>query len=253
MPLECAAPQCELLVRQVLVLWDVDGTLIHNGGVSAETYAMAFEQLNGDPPVTPPETDGRTDYQIMRELFSANGRTLTDAMADRLFQALESAGAQNAPALRERGGALPGAIAAVSALKDEPSLVQSVLTGNILPNARVKLSAFGLDRYLDLDVGGYGSDDMVRANLVGAAQRKARAKYGVDFDEGSTLLIGDTSRDVEAGLTGGALVLGVATGKTPEHELRAADAHAVLADLTDQVLFMKTVRRLLPLAPSAVS
>jgi len=37
----------------------------------------------------------------------------------------------------------------------------------------------------------------------------------VDFDEGSTLLIGDTSRDVEAGLTGGALVLGVATGKTP--------------------------------------
>ena len=67
-------------MKQVLVLWDVDGTLIHNRGVSAETYAMAFEQLNGDPPVTPPETDGRTDYQIMRELSSANGRTLTDAM-----------------------------------------------------------------------------------------------------------------------------------------------------------------------------
>lgn len=240
-------------MKRALVLWDVDGTLIQNGGVSAETYALAFELMSGEPPVSRPETEGRTDVQIMRELFAANGREMTDAMTARLFHVLESAMLKSARALQRRGGALPGAVAALSSLREEPSLVQSVLTGNILPNARVKLGVFGLDRYLDLDVGGYGSDDIVRANLVAAAQHKARAKYGVQFNRLSTLLIGDTPRDVEAGLKGGALVLAVATGKTSELELQAAGAHAVLPDLTDETHFMTTIRRLLPVAASEVS
>jgi phosphoglycolate phosphatase len=37
-------------------------------------------------------------------------------------------------------------------------VIQSLLTGNIQPNAVVKTSAFGLDRWLDYEVGAYGSD-----------------------------------------------------------------------------------------------
>jgi hypothetical protein len=51
---------------ETFVLWDVDHTLIENGGVSKETYALAFELLTGCVPSVRPATDGRTDFQIMR-------------------------------------------------------------------------------------------------------------------------------------------------------------------------------------------
>ncbi len=240
-------------MKRALVLWDVDGTLIRNGGVSAETYALAFERMTATPPQGRPATDGRTDYQIMRELFAANGCELGDEDAASFFGVLVDAMDANTDALRERGAALPCAEAALIALGDVPGVVQSVLTGNILPNARVKLDAFGLGRYLDFEVGGFGSDDIVRANLVGVAQRKAGARYGEAFDRRSTLLIGDTPRDVEAALVGGALVLGVATGTSSERELSDTGAHAVMADLCDQERFLALVRELLPLAAPAAS
>src|SRR5437660_466817 len=43
----------------LLVLWDVDHTLIENGGVSKEMYARAYELLTGESPSEQPETDGR--------------------------------------------------------------------------------------------------------------------------------------------------------------------------------------------------
>ena len=44
----------------------------------------------------------------------------------------------------------------------------------------MKLAAFGIDELVDMDVGGYGSDHGVRAELVGIAREKTRAKHGVD-------------------------------------------------------------------------
>jgi phosphoglycolate phosphatase len=48
------------------------------------------------------------------------------------------------------------AAALLAALQAMPEIVQSVLSGNMKPNALIKLSAFGLDGYLDFEVGGYG-------------------------------------------------------------------------------------------------
>jgi phosphoglycolate phosphatase len=108
-----------------------------------------------------------------------------------------------------------------------------VLTGNIRPNAVTKLSVFELDGYLDFEIGGYGSDDEVRANLVGIARDRASAKYGLQFDERNTVLIGDTLRDVQAGQHGGARVIAVATGSHSAEALRIAGADVVLPDLRD--------------------
>jgi phosphoglycolate phosphatase len=98
------------------------------------------------------------------------------------------------------------------ALSTIPTVVQSVLTGNITSNARAKLHAFGLDRWVDLDVGGFGSDGTIRSNLVGTARRKVLKRYGMTFDRSSTILIGDTPLDVKAAHDGGAKIITVATG-----------------------------------------
>lgn len=225
-----------------LVLWDVDHTLIENGGVSNETYALAFELITGMPPAVRPVTDGRTDFQIMRELLSANsvstdGYDDIDQFADSLKDAMKC----KAPELPDRGYVLPGALEALRMLNQCPAVIQSVLTGNIAFNASAKLSPFDLERWLDLTVGGYGSDDTVRANLVNVARQKVHDKYQLEFDSASTVLVGDTPLDVKAAHAGGAQVIAVATGRYSVDELDQAGADVVLASLRSLEDFVRAL------------
>jgi len=121
---------------ETLVLWDVDHTLIENGGISKETYQGAFEQVVGRPPSVRPVTHGRTDLQIMREMLVANGESpetfgpisqFLDVLRDVMHSKMED--------LARRGYILPGVADALSALADKPNVLQSVLTGNVTENA----------------------------------------------------------------------------------------------------------------------
>jgi phosphoglycolate phosphatase len=224
-----------------LVLWDVDHTLIENGGVSKETYLVAFEVLTGRPAEYRPDTEGRTDPEIMRNMLADHGMLFTQEYEACLFDALEQALASKHLRLKRIGHALPGAREAILALREVPGVIQSVLTGNIQPNAFTKVSTFGLDKHLDFEVGGYGSDDIIRANLVAVAQDRARLKYSAVFDRSNTVLIGDTPRDVEAGKRGGAAVVAVASGPYDLDHLMDAGADVVLVDLTDTPGVVKAV------------
>src|SRR5579875_2975007 len=216
----------------LLVLWDIDHTLIENNGVNKEVYAEAFELLTGWHAEYRAETDGRTEPEIMQNMLVAHGME-PEGHLSRVIEVLEKATVGGVARLRDRGQELPGARAALAEFRGMPGVVQSVLSGNTRVNAQVKLSAFGLDGYLDFEAGGFGSDDAVRSNLVGFAQRRASAKYGVTFSPASTVLVGDTPRDVRAGLDGGAWVVGVASGSDSVDVLREAGADVVLPDLRD--------------------
>ncbi|WP_412540234.1 haloacid dehalogenase-like hydrolase [Longispora sp. K20-0274] len=226
----------------LLVLWDVDHTLIENGGVSKEAYSYAFELLVGRPPEIAPATDGRVDPGIMNDLFVANGVELTPELAEEALRVLPRALEAKVPRLRELGHALPGAREALETLSREAGIVQTVLTGNIRVNGYTKLATFGLHQHLDFSIGGFGDDDPVRSNLVGVARRKASAKLGLTFTEGTTVLIGDTPRDVQAGRVGGAYVIGVATGPATVAELLAEGADVALPDLRDTSAVVDAVR-----------
>jgi phosphoglycolate phosphatase len=237
---------------ETLILWDIDHTLIENGGVSKETYALAFELLTGHAPSIRPATDGRTDFQIMHELLSANFVNAEKYVEITQFESvLVRAMMRNAPQLPQRGHVLPGVIDALTVLSAAPAVVQSVLTGNIAPNARAKLNAFNLDAWVDVEVGGFGSDDKVRSNLVDAARRKVSKKYGTWFDCSSTILIGDTLLDIKAAHDGGARMLAVATGVYSAAELIEAGADVVLDSLADLDQFMTALRHLRTGAASA--
>jgi phosphoglycolate phosphatase len=203
---------------------------------------LAFKMLCGISPTVPPRTEGRTDHEIMRNLFHDNQVDYRPEYERDLSDVLEQAMRQNLPVLKEKGFALPGAAKTLELIATVPTIVQSVLTGNILPNARVKLGSFGLDRFLDFEIGGFGSDDDFRPRLVPIAQQKAQEKYGFPFDSISTVLVGDTARDVQAGLEGGAKVIGVATGVTSADELRAAGADATIPSLNDSRAVLRVIR-----------
>jgi phosphoglycolate phosphatase-like HAD superfamily hydrolase len=110
------------------------------------------------------------------------------------------------------------------ALSQRDDVTQTVLTGNTRPASEIKLQAFGLDKYLDFDIGAYGTDDDVRANLVGIARQRAEKANGQDYATARTVLIGDTVNDVAAALDSGARIIAVATGNDTAGELAVAGA-----------------------------
>jgi phosphoglycolate phosphatase len=216
-----------------LVLWDIDGTLIDGAGQGRDAFIDAFERVVGAPPEKLVPFAGRTDLEIALDLLETAGVSDGDVLLADFHSALAEAMAERAELVRERGRALPGAHEALQRMADEPDVLQSLLTGNIEPNAHVKLGAFGLDRFLDFEIGGYGSDHRHRPELVAVALRKARERRGLELEPADAVLIGDTPLDVAAALEGGARAVGVASGPYDEGELREAGAHAVLPDLTD--------------------
>jgi phosphoglycolate phosphatase len=223
----------------ILVLWDIDHTLIETRGVGGEIYADAFRTVTGRPLTTMPALSGRTEPVIFRDALQAN--SITDAPDDlygRFADEQARGYADRTDELRIRGRALPGAEDALRALASRDDTLQSILTGNTRPAAELKLRAFGLDRYLDLDSGAYGTDDDTRANLVDIARHRAEKAHGIQFAPATTVLIGDTTNDVAAARDGGARIIAVATGNDNETALTAAGADTVLSNLshTDDLL-----------------
>ena len=118
-------------------------------------------------------------------------------------------------------------------------MVSTLLTGNIYPNAAAKVGAFGLDRWLDLDVGAYGSDHHDRDELVSVSIGRVEAEHGVRVDPDDVWVIGDTPRDLGCARAAGSRCLLVATGRYGSDELAALGPEAVLDDLSDTTGVLK--------------
>lgn len=142
-----------------------------------------------------------------------------------------------APSFRVKGRVLPGAEAVLSRLHGEATVVQSVLTGNTEANARVKVGVFGLDRWLELDAGAFGSDRPSRDDLVPVALDRVERRMGLRLSATDVWVVGDTPRDLACARAGGAGCVLVATGQFSAAELRESGAEHVLEDLsaTDRV------------------
>lgn len=211
-----------------LVMWDIDWTLLHTGGVTWGALRTAFQAVTGRPLDRKPEFAGRTDLSIVAEVFGWYDLTAPDLTA--FFARFAAELTEVAHLIPEQGRLLPGAREVLTALAERDELVQTAVTGNIAANAHTKLAAFDLAAPLDLTVGGYGDDHLLRAELVATSRRRAGHRYG-EFTE--VVVIGDTRHDIAAALACGVTAIGVASGKESADALRAAGAHAVLDSLED--------------------
>ncbi len=225
----------------VLVLWDIDHTLIETRGVGGEVYAEAFAKVTGRPLVTVPSLAGLTEPVIFRAALKASGVADREGLYE-LFAGEQARGyASRLGELRRRGRALPGAAEALRALGGHAGVAQSVLTGNTRPAAEIKLRAFALDEYLDLEIGAYGTDDDTRANLVAIACRRAGRARRRSYAGPQRVSIGDTPNDVAAALTSGARIIAVAAGNDTAASLSAAGAAIILPDLTDTAAVLNAI------------
>jgi phosphoglycolate phosphatase len=225
----------------ILVLWDIDHTLIETRGVGRAIYERVFPAVTGKPLRQLAEVAGRTELVIMHDTLQLHDIEPTDEamhlLAAALVQGYEDARAE----LATTGRLLPGAKATLAALAADPRVHQAVLSGNLREVSRIKLEVFGLDPYLDLASSAYGDDHTERLELVAVAQHRAIARMAATFDNQHTVLIGDTPKDVEAALTAGVRVIAVASSKSNETELTQAGASVTVSDLTHTATVVRLV------------
>jgi phosphoglycolate phosphatase len=218
---------------QKLILWDIDGTLLYSGGVAGEAFRAAMEQTYGQSSIAERMSyAGKTDQQIILETFAERQHADLLGVLDRFTATyLDELSVRQAQFL-SRGHVLEGVVAALERLAAH-AVIQSVLTGNLQPVARLKLGLMNLTSYFDLDVGAYGSDHHIRANLVPVAAARAEQRYGRSFAGVDVIVIGDTPNDIDCGRAAGARTIAVATGPFSPDELRAHGADVVLPNLAD--------------------
>ena len=216
-----------------LVLWDLDGTLLRAGAVSRDAFDAAFTAVAGRAPALSGDVSfaGRTDPWIAREVCRAEGvdASLCGPLLTRLPLELEARRAR----LAAEGVVLPHAGRVLAGLAAR-GWQQGVVTGNVRPTARTKVTALGLATHLDLDASAYGDDGPTRDALVPIALQRA----GRSPDD--AWVVGDTPHDLACARAGGVRCLLVATGSHPYEELRVLDADVVLPDLRDALDVLAT-------------
>ncbi|MGI8613677.1 MAG: HAD family hydrolase [Nocardioidaceae bacterium] len=215
----------------MLVLFDIDETLVHTGGAGARSWAWAFDQLHGVPADIGAHTSaGETDPQVGRKTFQAVlGRDPSfDEMA-RLYAKYLWHLAEDiwtSPDYR----VLDGAEALLQRLGDVGVMI-GVISGAMEGAARTKMEPGKLNRYFTF--GAYGSDSPDRTELTEMGIAKAARLLGHEVARDQVYVVGDTPRDIEAAHAAGATAIGVASGHYHLDALRDAKAEHVLRALTE--------------------
>lgn len=230
----------------VLVLWDLDLTLLNPAGFGTRMITPVLADRLGREPVMSVSFAGRTDRAILTDLLELNGVDGSDNDDDEIASVLDAVATRcelfGHDLLASGGGPLPGAHDAVRALAADPLIHQGIVTGNMRRTALLKLRLCGFDGLPDPGLGAFGDHRFDRSHLVLDAVAAAHAQ-GLEVDAASSVVIGDHVHDVRGALDAGARCVAVATGRVSASELADAGAHVVLPDLTDPGALLAALRR----------
>jgi phosphoglycolate phosphatase-like HAD superfamily hydrolase len=213
-----------------LVLFDIDGTLVHTGHAGtqafAKTFATEFKLHHGAEKM---KFAGRTDVSLVREFFKIHALSETPEHFAQFFERyvfwldhiLARSQTQICPGVRQL-------IHALQRVPQPPAL--GLLTGNIRLGAEIKLRHFGLWEIFQF--GGFADDHEERDHIAAAALARGRRVLGKNLQPQEVVVIGDTSFDVRCGKFIGAKTLAVATGGAKLEELTQLKPDWAVADLT---------------------
>ncbi|MFQ6094480.1 MAG: HAD family hydrolase [bacterium] len=221
-----------------LLLFDIDGTLIHSGGAGRRAMHRAFEQVYGiEDGFKDISMYGKTDPLILREALANHRIEWRREEADR-FKALYLQFLRKGiltPTPKRR--IMPGAVELLEEVSKRPNLIRGLLTGNWREGAEIKLGFFDLNRYFEL--GAYADDSEIREELVPIAVKRCEELKGIELEPEQVYIIGDTPLDILCARPFGAKTIVVATGIHTEEELLAERPDHFFPDLREYTEIVK--------------
>lgn len=224
-------------MKDILMIWDVDGTLIDSRSCGRKAMDKAFDVLFGiENAFMGIKMAGRLDAMIVRDAMENKGIAEQDRIKlffDTYCEILEHMLASGEDYVQ----ILPG-IQEIFQNQDHPHNLCHVLgTGNIERGARIKLKPHDLNKYFP--VGGFGDVVLERWQMIHQAIENAQVYHGLEYEKENIYVVGDTPLDIECGKILGVKSIAVATGG---HTLEALMEHApdyLFTDLGDREKFFE--------------
>jgi len=233
---------------EALVLFDVDGTLVWNFSEHKEAFSRAFREIyhldcsvdciNHQGMSDQKIAQGMSDQKIAMEVLKKNGLK-EEEIKNKLNQCMllvaaffEKLAETSHPIV------LPGVKELLDKLQQN-IIMLGLVTGNLEPIAEEKLKRSGLEEYFK--VGGFGSDDMERVNLIKIAIKRASNLCGYKISEEQVYIVGDTPEDIKAAKEAKTKVIAVATGCYTIKDLEKFEPHYLFRDLSPTEEIMKVI------------
>ncbi len=213
-----------------LLLFDIDGTLIHSARAGVESLRRALnERFRIDDDLADIEIAGRTDSGIVMNVLNKHKIPATN---ENIASFLDTYVHFLSVELPSRAGqVLPGVLELLEKLKTRPHLVLALLTGNVSRGAQLKLEHYGVWHFFEF--GAFADDHHDRNQLGSFAQARARERHGSEFPAAQIDVIGDTPHDIECGKAIGARTVAIATGSWPRQQLAAHQPDFLFDDLSN--------------------
>lgn len=216
----------------MLILFDIDGTLLLTEGAGIAAMVDAGRELFGDHFTRDGvEFSGRLDSLIWADLAKRNRiddhnghhQSFRAAYGKHLSRRL-----QNAPT----AVLLPGVKQLVDELADRDDLTIGLLTGNYPETGRLKIESAGLDPDV-FTIAAWGCDGATRRDLPVVAMRRLHEHSGRTITGEHTVIIGDTPHDIDCAKHHGCRSIGVATGAFTVDVLQQCGADLAVETLAD--------------------
>jgi len=229
--------------RSVLVLFDIDGTLLRTQGAGMAAMTDALSELHPDREISFDGIGvaGRLDTLIWRDLVAKHELDDSASSHDR-FRACYARHLERR--LDERPGStrvMPGVPVLLEELRHAPLFQLGLLTGNYSNTGRLKIRHSGLDPDL-FTVNAWAEDGESRRALPPVAMRRYQEHTGRVADPSRTIIIGDTPFDVDCARASGCRVIGVATGDFTSAVLAEHGADLALETLEETAEVLRWLR-----------
>lgn len=230
-------------MKQKLILFDVDGTLVTRNRVHDVSFSAGFKKAV-DIDVNVVETQGvnsgKTVRRIVSELLETKGFTKKEIASkfndvlNEMFKYYEEK-IELDPSLKS----IPHVMELLVEL-ERAGYILGLVTGNAERIAKLKLKKVGLSNFFS-GIGGFGDSSMSRRELAIQAIRKASEKLGIKFDKKDVFVIGDTPLDVACGKEIGVKTIAVATGPFKADELKRHNPDYLFNDFSDVKSVLKAI------------
>lgn len=215
-----------------LVLFDIDGTLLHSKGVGSAATALAMREVFGTVGrLSEFRFGGKTDWQMLLETLDG---LFTPQQIEARIGEYDRALTRHVAAIIPNFDVHPcvGAPQLLEHVLSVPYMTVGILTANMPGAAALKLQAAGYDP-LAFHFGVYGSEAPARHSLAPIALRRAYQTHKRRYTPDQVVVIGDTPEDIACAKSIRARVIAVATGRYASAELAAHHPTAVIENMAD--------------------
>ena len=204
--------------------------MLSTGGAGERAMELALvEEFRIRFPFEGVLTAGRTDRGIADEIFARY--ELVDSPEERERFMISYLDRLPTCLQTQPGELLPGVAELLNQLHHDENVHLSLLTGNYVEGAWIKLRHFGIDHFFE--TGGFGDNHAHRDDVARLAMDKVRSYLNCEVPESAACVIGDTPADIRCARFINARAVAVATGTYSFAELQTHNPDHLFADLSD--------------------